>query len=229
MIVSDGALVMRKTIAFSPLVLLAWAFAVDAQEPGGRAGTFEVGFAVFDTSAVTLRGQGGSSIAVDGDIGHGAVGAYNLTERFALVAELSGTRPRYAAVLTAEDTGLDAVVNTQLDASVVLLKAVYYFLERNLTPYVEVGAGWAAIDSNIIEGPPLTRCWWDPWWGYVCGQLFDTYTDTRKASSAAIGMRFDFGRSLLLKASWGTLRIDTTERTDDHRQSLLRLELMWKF
>ncbi len=217
---------MRLLLVACATVALAEGAA--AQELG-RARTWEFGFNVFDTSSVALAGDGGSSIDVDGDIGYGAVGAYNFTDRLALSAELNWTTPSYSAVLTAEDTGLDAVVDTELEVSLLMVKGVYYVLERDLTPFVEVGIGWADIDSNIVEGPPLTRCWWDPWWGYVCRQFYDTYTDTRTTYAAALGVRFDFGRSNVLKASLGTLRIDTSDRTEDHEQDVVRVEVLWKF
>ena len=215
------------------ILVLCMLFGIGAsaagQELGERAGTWEFGFNVFDTSSATLLGEGGSSIRVDGDLGYGAVGSYNFTSRFALSGELSWTTPSYAAVLTAEDTGLDATVDTELEASFLLIKAVYYFLERNLTPFVELGAGWADIDTNIVDGPPQTGCWWDPWWGYVCRQFYSTYAETRTAFTAAVGVRWDLSRSHGLRASWGTLQIDTSARTEDHKQDVLRFEYLWKF
>ena len=32
----------------------------------------------------------------------------------------------------------------------------YHFLQGRLTPYVQVGAGWAKLDSNIPDRPPAT-------------------------------------------------------------------------
>jgi opacity protein-like surface antigen len=93
-------------------------------------------------------------------------------------------------------------------------KGTFNFLEGPITPYVELGFGWTAVDSNIADGPPVTGCWWDPWWGYVCAPYWDTYTEDLTSWSAGLGVRWDINRMWGLKASYNRLEFNNSDLED---------------
>lgn len=218
---------MLRTIAC--LVLSAAAGAVHAQRADERSESWEVGFNVFSAVEERLSGQGGSAIDLDSEIGFGAVIGYNLTNRFAVGAELNWSEPDYTATLPFDGAAGIATIDAKLSAATVLLKGVFYLSEAEFSPYLELGAGWTRIDSNIAQGPPTTECWWDPWWGYVCSEFFDTYHDTRATYTTALGVRWDLSSETLLKVSWGLRAIDTGDRTEELSQDVFKAEFAWKF
>jgi len=77
-----------------------------------------------------------------------------------------------------------------------------------LTPFVMGGVGWAFVDSNIPSGPPQGVCWWDPWYGYVCGYYQNTYTKDYFSYNLGIGARWDVVPDFFLRGSVGLQRVD---------------------
>ena len=59
----------------------------------------------------------------------------------------------------------------------------FNFLDGPITPYVTATVGYSFIDTNIPDGPPQTGCWWDPWYGQICG----TWQDTRSIEEFVYG------------------------------------------
>ncbi len=194
-----------------------------------RAGTWDVGFHVIDMSSELLMGNQGSSLAVDGEIGYGFTGGYNFTNRLAIGFDLNWTNPDYTATRILEGTGQADTISAELGVVNIHAKGIFHFLEGPLTPFVEAGIGWTQVDSNIIDGPPTTGCWWDPWWGYVCDTFFDTYTETRTSYSAGVGIRWDMGQGLMLKGTVGLLEVDTRSATEDAELDTVRIDFAWRF
>lgn len=198
-----------------------------AAAQGDRTGAWEAGFHVADYSALALTGFRGASMQVKGDTGYGFSGAYNFSERFALGMDLSWRSPKYRATFVPDGPGPAQVINATMDVARIHIKGIYYFLDSNLTPFVEVGYGWTRIDSNILERPPITGCWWDPWWGYICATSWSTFETTEFTYNLGLGMRWDINPALFTRGTitreWisvdsGTLEFDTLN---------LELGLMW--
>jgi len=180
-------------------------------------------------SSESINGVEGSTLDVDDQIGYGFAGAYNFTNRLAVGLDLNWTSPDYTATRILEGTGQADTISAELDVVNIQVKAILHFLERPITPFVEAGVGWTQVDSNIIDGPPTTGCWWDPWWGYVCSNFYDTYTETRTSYSAAVGIRWDMGQGLMLRGSLGLLEVDTSSATEDAELDTLRVDFAWRF
>jgi opacity protein-like surface antigen len=212
------------------LALLIGSQTALAQRSADRAETFEFGVQIANFSGEAVEGVNGASIDVSNDTAIGIVGGYNFTDRFALVGELTWADPSYVLTRALDDgTGLIESVSAELDVGVLLFKAVFNFLDGPFTPFVELGAGWIRVDSNVVDGPPTTGCWWDPWWGYVCTSWYDTYADTRTAISYAAGIRWDLSDDVLLRASYGLTEMDSTFASADIELDELRVEFAWKF
>lgn len=217
---------MRKVIIGVTALLLA-STAVAQQD---RSNMWEFGVLLNNLSSVKLDGSNGSSISVDDSTGFGFSALYNVNNNFAFGGEFTWNTPDYRAVLI-PDNPLDdpETINHELDVFGVNLKAVWNIIDGPITPYVEAGLGWADIDSNISDQPPITGCWWDPWWGYVCDTFYSTYGKTQESYNAAVGIRWDMDNGMTLKGSYGILEIDTSNATEDISLDAIRAELSWRF
>ena len=135
----------------------------------------------------------------------------------------------YELGLVPDGPGLPQRIGANLEVSTVHLKAIINLLDSDFTPYIEIGGGWSYIDSNIVEGIAGSGCWWDPWYGYVCNTFFDTYTDTRTSTSAAVGIRWEIESNMMFKASWGLLEVDTNRATQDIEVDTIQIGYGWRF
>jgi hypothetical protein len=196
---------------------------------GERTGVWEAGFHVADYSALALIGFRGASMQVEGDTGYGFSGAYNFSERIALGMDLSWRSPKYRATFVPDGLGPAQVINATMDVARIHIKGIYYFLDSNLTPFVEVGYGWTRIDSNILERPPITGCWWDPWWGLICQTTYPTYAETKPTYGAAVGIRWDSRGDITLRGSIGSLKIERGQGVSNSSVDTTQLEVAWRF
>ena len=190
---------------------------------------WEFGLIISDMSSEALSADMGSSIAIDGDTGFGLSVAYNISNRFAVGADFIWSSPKYTAVLTPDGPGLPEVINHKMDLFTYTFTGTWNLLDGPLTPYLEANYGWTNIDSNIADQPPITGCWWDSWWGYVCDTFYSTYSKTRTSYGGAAGLRWDSGNGWTLKASYGFLEIDTSKATEKANMDVIRVDLAWLF
>jgi hypothetical protein len=200
-----------------------------AMSQGERARDWEAGFHFTDFSSLSLAGFRGASLQVEGSTGYGFAGAYNFTNRMAVGVEANWRSPSYRAAFVPESGGPERSLNAKMDVARIHFKGTYYFLESRFTPFVEVGYGWTRIDSNIVEGPPITGCWWDPWWGFICRTSYTTYAETEPSYGGALGVRWDTGGDISLRGSVGTLTIDRARGVDNSSVDTAQFEVIWRF
>ena len=84
----------------------------------------------------------------------------------------------------------------------------FNLLSTPFTPYISANVGSTFIDSGIPTGDITTGCWWDPWWGYVCTPVAQTYTSTRINYGAGAGLRYDLNRKFFIKGGVNINYID---------------------
>jgi opacity protein-like surface antigen len=218
---------MKKVLLLVAGLTLSAAAAAQQNE---REGMWEFGVLFNNTSSETLSGENGSSIDVDSSTGYGISLGYNFNNRLALGGDLLWNSPDYDAVLITDDLdGTPVEINHELDVFTINLKGTFNLLEGPFTPFVEAGFGWTGIDSNVQNAPPITGCWWDPWWGYICETFYSTYSKTLQQYGAAVGLRFDLANGLSIKGSYGIQEISTSKATEDLSLDSIRLDLSWRF
>lgn len=200
-----------------------------AQVRSDRAGSWEAGFHIASMSSASLDGSFGAALNVDDGFGYGFTGGYNFTDRIAIMVDANWARPDYVATFVPDGPGQPQTLRTKLDVGTIQAKGVYYFLDGELTPFVEAGLGWTSVDSNIVNGPPITGCWWDFFWGYVCRNFYETYTDTTVSYSAGVGVRWDLGPEYTVRATLGTLAIDIDADGEEPNIETLQLEFAWRY
>lgn len=217
----------RCILGFCGLLVLA--SSAHAQRFGDRAASWEAGFHISAMSSASLDGPFGASLALDDDTGYGFTGAYNFSNRFAVVLDANWALPDYVATFVPDGPGAPQTISTKLDVTTVQAKGVLYLLDGGLTPFVELGLGWSMVDSNIIDGPPITGCWWDFFWGYICRNVYETFTETNLAYSAAVGIRWDIAEEYTIRASLGTLALDIDAGGEDPNIEVLQVGFGWRF
>ena len=84
----------------------------------------------------------------------------------------------------------------------------YNLLKAPFTPYISTNIGWTFIDSGLPTGRLTTGCWYDPWYGYVCTPVAQTYTSTDFNYGAGVGLRYDFNRKIYIKGGVAKNYID---------------------
>jgi opacity protein-like surface antigen len=218
---------MKKVCILIAGLLLS---ATAAAQQNDREGMWEFGLLLNNLSSESLSGDNGSSIDIDSSTGYGISLGYNFSERLALSGEVSWNSPDYDALLITDDLGNTPVeISHELDFYSLILKGTFNFMQGPFTPFVEASFGWTEIDSNVQDGPPVTGCWWDPWWGYICETFYSTYSETQQSYGAAAGLRYDLRNGMSIKGSYGIQETHTSKATEDASLELIRLELVWMF
>jgi opacity protein-like surface antigen len=199
---------------------------VEAQQ-ADRDGRWEASVQLVTTDSEDVSGDNQSSIDIDNAVGLGFGAAYNVNDTLALGANFTFLEPDYKAVFNTDQRGLVSV-DHEMDVYNVSFDAIWNLTEGPLTPFLRLGLGWTYVDSNIADGPPVTGCWWDPWYGYICQGFYPTYDDTSFSYGFGAGLRFEFGNGWFVKGSINRLQVDADNGFDPSIDSA-RFELGWLF
>ncbi len=218
----------RRPLAWLTGILLTSLAVVPAQAQD-RAETWEFDAGLIWSDSMSLDGEMGTGLEIDDEIGFTLGGTYNFTNRLAAGFGISWLSPDYEATFLPEDQLGFESVRADMDTFTIAAKGTFNFLEGPITPYVELGFGWTSVDSNIADGPPITGCWWDPWWGYVCAPYWDTYTEDLTSWSGALGVRWDVNRSWGLKASYNMLELNTTGDLEDASLDTISVQAVFRY
>jgi len=192
-----------------------------------RAKTWESSFQLSYQSGETLTGPRGANADFDNAVGFGFGLTYHINNNFSVGGDFSFSRPRYDATLV-DENGQPFDLRARADIFTGQLRGTYHFLEGPVTPYIEGGLGWTYIDSNVTDQPPITGCWFDPFWGFICGSFFDTYSDTSFSYGAGAGMRWDITPDIGIRGGLSRLRVDL-DRGGSSDLDLGKVELLWRF
>jgi opacity protein-like surface antigen len=188
-----------------------------------RDGRWEASLQMVNSQSADVSGENGSALALDSDLGWGLSLGYNYNNHLLVNFEFTSVTPDYKAALI-EDDGDVYTVDHKMNVYQTQFNAVYNFMAQQFTPFVQAGAGWSYLDSNIADGPPNSVCWWDPWWGYVCNNYQNTYNDTRFSYNVAAGVRYELDNSMFFRASYQQSWIDLSN-SEDMSMGMIHLEV----
>ena len=202
-------------------------------QQNSRDDMWEFGLLLNNIGSVKLDGANGSVIDTESTTGWGLTLGYNFNSHWALSGELAWASPDYEALIVPDDgfgnPGTPELIRHELSLFSYSFKGTFNLIDGPLTPYAELGLGWTEVDSNIASQPPITGCWWDPWWGYICDTFYSTYSKTRETYSGALGVRWDLDNGMSLKGSYGLMQVSTAKSTDDADLEYFRFDLAWRF
>jgi len=196
--------------------------------PDERANEFDISFHTVYTGSESVSGPNGSGLKVDDDWGFGLAVAYNFTNHLALGFEMSFLNPRYEyTIVPDQPNSTPQTVNHRADIFNGVFRGTYNILKGPVSPFIDVAAGWRYLDSNVASGPPITGCWWDPWWGYICRPVWNTYSDTSFTYGGGLGLRWDVSRDMFLRATYSLMKTDSGASSDP-TFDMLRFEIGWR-
>lgn len=175
-----------------------------------REGRWEVAIGARYQDLETLDFRDNIKLDVDDSWGVGFSVGYNFSPHLSLALEVIGDEADYeGTVVTAATTPARTLaVSGDLETSTGQLNATWHFFEGALTPFVSGGIGWTYLDSNIVRRFRGVDCWYHPWWGYVCGDVYSTYDDTVFSYNAAVGLRWDITPTVFVRGSIGRMWLD---------------------
>ncbi len=205
--------------------LTALTLAAGANAAPDRAQRWETTVQLVASDSTESSGNRQSSVDIDSAVGWGFGLAYNFNSQFAAGFDFSWLNPDYKATFNTDQHGLVSV-DHEMDIVSGAFNGTWNMLEGPFTPYLRVDLGWTYIDSNVSNGPPVTGCWWDPWWGYICNNYYNTYDDTSFSYGIGAGLRYEFGNSWFIKGSVNHTEIDASHGFDPSFDSV-RVELGW--
>ncbi len=186
---------------------------------GARDSRFEATFLLNYHNSTSVDGENGASLDIDSKAGWGITLGWNWTAKLNTAYKLTLTKPGYSATIIPEDpTEPPQTIDYTMSKITHQLNATYNFRDKPFTPFVQVGAGVTTLDSNVPSRPPVTGCWWDPWWGYVCSTTWSTFKTTKFSYNLGLGLRWDVNNFFFTRASYnkewvslksGSLSFDT--------------------
>ena len=213
------------TIAMIAMSPLAWSQGSFRYGPDERAGEWNIALeAVYQGSESSSSGNG-AGLNLRDDWGFGFMLNYNFTNHLALGFDMTFLEPRYDATYVPDDGTGPQTLSHKASIFHGQLKGTYNLLEGPLTPYVDVALGWSSVDSNVADGPPVTGCWWDPWWGYICRSYYSTYDDSNWTYGGGLGIRWDINRDVFMRTSYNVLQMDVSGPSDAGNSNLVRIEI----
>ena len=151
--------------AFILLLLLAVSGTLQAQRfnkaqiyDGLRYHKWEVSLLTQYQNSTGEDGAEGESLDIEDTWGFGFTIGWNMTEKWNFAYKLTINKPNYSAVVVPEDPEFPPqTINYKMSKYAHQFNATYHFMKGPLTPYIQAGAGWMTLDSNIIDRPPVIR------------------------------------------------------------------------
>ncbi len=187
-----------------------------ASRPGGRAGTWDFFMPLSYNPAWDYDGFSGAKANLDATWGFGFGFGYNFSDHFQLNGLFSWSARNYTATLSSVTPvpGQPAKYSNTEYSSTFSINGIFYILPGNVSPFVTAGAGLTYVDTGIPTGfGGGTTCWWDPWYGYVCGSSYPTKTETDVSYSLGLGIRFDLSRQFSLQPSYNRAWLEINNST----------------
>ncbi len=166
------------------------------REPG-----WEVGTDIYYQFSKDATFKGGSTLSLDDDLGLAITFGYRFSDLLELQFGMDWNSVDYSAVLKTGN-GSTTRANGSMEAFTPRVGLNLNLMRGPIAPYISGGIGWSFIDTNIPEGRPSNVCYWDPWYGYVCGTVQNTHTTDNLTYQAGAGVRFDFSYAYTMRLSY---------------------------
>jgi hypothetical protein len=227
---------MKKTIATSLKLFLAaiaaLALYAPVAEAAGRgnngAGSMEFSVPLNYSSSETITGANGSKADINATLSMGFGMGYNFNDHFQVNGVFSWAQRNYSATTYNAIGGVGNYNNTMYTSS-LQVNAVYYFMAGDFTPFVQGGFGTTYVDSNIPNGDYSgSTCYWDPYWGYVCGTYVPTKTSSNISYSGGVGARYDVNRQFAVQGSYNMLYIDAPQAGGKPSFDIFRMDFIFR-
>jgi opacity protein-like surface antigen len=218
-----------STWLVAALVLLLGAGVAQAQGYGGdRTGHWEFTLSPLYQFSNSLDFEGGSKIDTDSELGFGLGFGYNLNEQFTLGFGFDWASVSYDA-LVVKDAGSTVGITGDYNQWVTYANLTMNLAEGPLVPYISAGIGYSFIDTNVPDGRPVEGCYWDPWWGYICGSYYPTKTSSDFTYNASVGLRYQFSPTFFTRLGYQMSWLDLGQANGTPSFDQVRLDFGWMY
>jgi opacity protein-like surface antigen len=196
-------------------VCSAWSLSAWADRDTG----WEFGGELIYQDSADFESDGNSSASLDSDIGIAFTFGYRFNEKLELTFGVDWNNIDYEAQVVAEDVplvpdGTVIGVEGELEAWTPRVGVNFNFIDGPITPYLSGVVGYSFIDTNIPDGPPQTGCWWDPWYGQICGTWQNTRSTEELMYGLGAGVRWDVNDAWSMRFGYDKRWIDANGSPD---------------
>ena len=171
-------------------VCSVWSLAAYADRDTG----WEFGGELIYQDSTEFTAERDAAASLDSDLGIALTFGYRFNEKLELTFGVDWNNIDYDATVVAD--GVPLIPN------------------GTITPYISGMIGYAFIDTNIPNGPPQTGCWWDPWYGQICGSWQPTRSADNFVYGAGLGVRWDVNDAWSLRFGYDKRWIDSNGSPD---------------
>jgi opacity protein-like surface antigen len=204
---------------------------VSAQDEGSvRKGQWEIMLSPQYMLAKNLGFDGGTTAKIEDTWGFALQIGYNFNEHWNLAGLFSWSEPDYHALI--QPTAGNPLPARNTSGSIQMntfgMALTYNILKTPLTPFVDGYLGGTYINTDIAAGPPQVGCYWDPWFGQICGVAQPTKSDTFFTFGLGGGLRWDVNRWFFLRGGARYQWIDISN-TGVPGFTLVKLDVGFKF
>lgn len=167
-----------------------------------RYGNWEVGLQTRYNGSYSSDTGNGSALSIENSLGWGFGFAYNINPHVNVGAAFTWRSAGYrATIVSVDDPTNTETYSSILDTSTMGITAQWKPLAKAITPYVNASIAWMLINTNIYAGSS-SGCWWDPWWGPVCGRYPTTYGANASAGTVGVGGHFEPTPKFFIRAGY---------------------------
>lgn len=186
----------------SLLILIMMITAITLNAEKIRQQQFELFFAPYYVSSTSLDFKKDAQLVLNERTGWSLGLGFNFTDHASAEVMFSSSSGKYV-VNSLRDDGTSYEYIQEADYSALLVGMSYNILEGAFTPYVSGDFGISFVDTGIADGGGYPSCWYDPWYGSVCGTYETTKTTTQFSLGGSTGVRYDFDNKLFVKGGIG--------------------------
>jgi len=196
---------MRRTLVLLTTIMIL-ATVAEAQRPMrrpiGRTDRWEFTVQTRYNKGKEFSGDGGSELKIKEDLGWGFGFGYNFNQHFNLGMLFTWRSVPYeSTAVDVDDPSITNKYNGQMSTSTFGATCEWNILKGKFTPYVNGGVAWMHINSNVFAGW-TTGCYWDYWWGYICGPVPLTYGLNTGAYTLGLGARLEMSDAVFLRGGY---------------------------
>jgi len=195
-------MVKRMFVLLALVSAAATAAHAQLSGPTDRAEHWDFSVQTRYTTSHEYSSKAGSSVSLEDDLGWGFGFGYHANERFNVGFLMSWRTISYSATaLDAADLANTIDYSNWLDIATFGVSGEWNVLPKRFTPYVSGVLGWTFVDTNISAGYS-SGCWWDPWWGYVCGSYPNTFGTDAFSSAIGAGLRLELSEAFFVRVGY---------------------------
>jgi opacity protein-like surface antigen len=219
-----GALLLAALFATAPV-------SASAQEQESiRKGLWEIILSPQYMLAKNLGFDGGTTAKIEDTWGFHLQIGYNFNDHWNLAGLFSWSEPDYHALVQPVAGNPQPARNTSgtIQMNTFGMALTYNILKSPLTPYIDGMLAGTYINTDIAAGPPQVGCYWDPWFGQICGVVQPTKSDTFFTFGLGGGLRWDVNRWFFLRGGARYQWIDISN-TGTPGFTLVKLDVGFKF